>query len=391
MRPQPFESNDPPDKRTALIVKEVADSITEMLKWTADFPSAHSNGRLPILDIETWCSESPDGTLTNYSFYMKPMANPVVIPAASAISSSVKFNTYREEAKRILRNTSCHLPWTHKAELLSGLSERMKHSGYNASFRSKIISEGLRGHMKKVIGSYQNNTPFNRTGRMIREAKSRNRIDDVNWFRAGDGSTQFKTVLFVPTTPNSALAKLLRRHEEQNLQGRSSRIKIVEKAGRSIKQIMSSNYPWATRTCEDEDCFPCSTNDKKPSFSCRIPGAGYRIFCTICEQLGAPAIYFGETGQNLFTRGGQHKKEFKQKLSTNGIVIHNNQYHSEAPTMFNFRMEGTGLFCSPLERQIDESLRIKYSSTDVVMNSGSEWRMDRIPRARVARPERPQQ
>ena len=107
--------------------------------------------------------------------------------------------------------------------------------------------------------------------------------------------------------------------------------------------------------------------------------------------MGAPAIYFGETGQNLFTRGGQHKKEFKQKLSTNGMVIHNNQYHSEAPTMFNFRMEGTGLFCSPLERQIDESLRIKYSSTDVVMNSGSEWRMDRIPRARVARPERPQQ
>ena len=53
--------------------------------------------------------------------------------------------------------------------------------------------------------------------------------------------------------------------------------------------------------------------------------------------------------------------------------------------------EGTGLFCTPLARQIDESLRIKYSSTDVVMNSGSEWRMDRIPRARVARPERPQQ
>ena len=77
----------PPDKRTALIIRDIANSISGMLRWTADYPSAHSNNRLPILDIETWCSESPDGTLTNYSFYMKPMANPVVIPAASAISS----------------------------------------------------------------------------------------------------------------------------------------------------------------------------------------------------------------------------------------------------------------------------------------------------------------
>ena len=191
--PQPVESEYPPDKRTALIIREVANSITGMLTWTADFPSAHSNGRLPILDIETWSSESPEGTITNYSFYMKPMANPVAIPATSAISSSVKFNTYREEVKRVLRNTSLHLPWSHKAELLSQLSLRMKHSGYNTYFRSKIISEGLRGHMKKVIVSFENNIPFNRTGQRIREAKSRTRRNDADWFKTQ--STQYKTVI----------------------------------------------------------------------------------------------------------------------------------------------------------------------------------------------------
>ena len=194
--------------------------------------------------------------------------------------------------------------------------------------------------------------------------------------------------MFVPATENSALAKLLRRHEEQNLQGRLSRIKIVEKSGRTVKQIVSSNYPRRTERCEDQDCFPCSTSKKRPTFSCRIPGAGYRIFCTICEQQGAPAIYCGETGQNLYTRGGQHRSEFNQKLSTNGLVIHNNRYHQEAPTVFNFRMEGTALFNSPIDRQIDESLRIKYSDADIIMNSGSEWRMDPIPRASVARQDR---
>ena len=56
--------------------------------------------------------------------------------------------------------------------------------------------------------------------------------------------------------------------------------------------------------------------------------------------------------------------------------------------MFSFRMEGTALFNSPIDRQIDESLRIKYSEAQIVMNSGSEWRMDPISRASVARQDR---
>ena len=101
------------------------------------------------------------------------MANQVIIPSSSAVSNSVKFNTYREEAKRVLRNTSSNLPWTDKADLLSKLSLRMKKSGYSETFRSKIISEGLRGHMKKMISSHQNGTPFNRSGQSIREANVR--------------------------------------------------------------------------------------------------------------------------------------------------------------------------------------------------------------------------
>ena len=61
----PSVSSDQPDKRTALIIKDIADSVTDMLRWTADYPSAHSNGRLPILDIETWCIETPKGTVAN--------------------------------------------------------------------------------------------------------------------------------------------------------------------------------------------------------------------------------------------------------------------------------------------------------------------------------------
>ena len=386
MGPPSSVSLDPPDKRTALIIKDIADSISRMLRFTADFPSAHSNGRLPILDIETWCSESPQGTVTNYSFYMKPMANPVTIPSSSAISNAVKFNTYREETKRVLRNTSQHLPWSHKANLLTDLSCRMKLSGYNGGFRSKVIAEGLRGHMKKVVKSFQDGSSFNRSGEEIRSLKSARRRTDRDWFRKD--AKQYNSVLFVPATANSELAKTLRYHEEQNLQGRSSRFKIVEKAGKSLKQILSRSYPWPTQKCSDLECFPCTTGSKM-LFSCRIPSAGYCIYCTMCESAGSPAIYYGETGQNLYTRGAQHKDEFGRKLSTNCMVIHNERYHPEDLSSFHFRMEGTNLFSTAMDRQIDESVRIENSAASVVMNSGSEWRMDPIPRARVAKKTRP--
>ena len=104
-------------------------------------------------------------------------------------------------------------------------------------------------------------------------------------------------------------------------------------------------------------------------------------FGTLCESVGAPAIYYGDTGQNLYTRGSQHKDEFGRKLSSNCMVIHNECYHPDASSSFHFRMEGTSLFSSAMERQIDESVRIEHSEAATVMNSGSEWRMDPIPRA----------
>ena len=39
------------DRRMAEVVKTAADSVSSMLVWTGDFPSAHQTSRFPILDI----------------------------------------------------------------------------------------------------------------------------------------------------------------------------------------------------------------------------------------------------------------------------------------------------------------------------------------------------
>ena len=87
--------------------------------------------------------------------------------------------------------------------------------------------------MKKVIKSFQNGSSLNRSGEEIRKAKSKRRRNDSDWFKNKnkEDSTHYNSVLFVPATANSVLAKTLRAHEEMNLQGRVSRFKIVEKSG----------------------------------------------------------------------------------------------------------------------------------------------------------------
>ena len=86
----------------------------------------------------------------------------------------------------------------------------------------------------------------------------------------------------------------------------------------------------------------------------------------------------------MYERGKKHVSEFIAGLPSNFSVIHNKVHHGGSNQM-NFRMEAVKKFISPLDRQIDESLRIHYTEVDrkegsdvVVMNSMSEWRNNKI-------------
>ena len=54
-----------------------------------------------------------------------------------------------------------------------------------------------------------------------------------------------KAVLYVPYTPNSELAKELRKVEEVMEKMSGMRMKVVEKAGIQLKRILVKTNPWA--------------------------------------------------------------------------------------------------------------------------------------------------
>ena len=365
------------DQSTARVLKDIADSVTDMLVWTADFPSAHESGKLPVLDICTWTVEKEEGTYLEYEFYTKPIANPVTIPAESAVPKGMKIATYRQEVLRVLSNTSHTLPWVRKAELLSDMAMRMKVSGYGTGFIVIVLNGGIRAYLKVLADHQQSGRPLHRPkdweGRVCRK-KTRD-----TWYQNEGGNSLYSSVVFVPSTPGSRLAKQLQRQEEENNQGRLHRIKIVEKTGVTIRNLLAKNYPWGVENCGQTDCFQCSTCPD-PRFSCRRPGIGYTLTCLMCASMGVTAIYEGESSKSAYAIGRKHIEELGSAVRTNGMVIHNSIHH-QLLTENNFMMRVIRTFSSPLERQIDESIRIKDSEADFILNSGAEWRNDRIPRA----------
>ena len=97
----------------------------------------------------------------------------------------------------------------------------------------------------KVIGEritgYFNMIRRNLSAREIISKTSTKGRKNREWFRTS--KTPYNSVLFVPAARDSSLAKILKQHEEMNNHGRSSRIRIVEVAGKSIKKILAHNYP----------------------------------------------------------------------------------------------------------------------------------------------------
>ena len=107
----------------------------------------------------------------------------------------------------------------------------------------------------------------------------------------------------------------------------------------------------------------------------------YQIVCTICSS----AVYEGETSKCLYIRGKKHLEELSSNVQSNAMVIHNKQFHPQYVAL-NFRMIGLKHFSRPLDRQIDEAMRIKNSLADILMNSGAEWRQVAVPRASFSAP-----
>ena len=105
------------------------------------------------------------------------------------------------------------------------------------------------------------------------------------------------------------MAKQLQKREEELNRNTEERIKIVEKGGLKVKDILGSKKPFKTPSCDEKTCPLCTESEfvaiqsEEKKISCRTNNVGYRWRCVTCKERNMDKVYEGETGRSARLRG----------------------------------------------------------------------------------------
>ena len=184
-------------------------------------------------------------------------------------------------------------------------------------------------------------------------------------------------MIFVPCTPNEQLKK---KYEEE-IRKSEFKIKVMERSGVKIKDILHKKDPFKKERCNRIDCFVCRSGGKGKG-SCNRENIKYRISCT--ENCGRKDIYQGETAYSAYTRGQEHLKKLNNKDPKSALYNHCQTEHQG--NLVQFRMDITGTYHRDSTlRQISEGVAIQKTCPQRLMNTRSEWNSSLIPQCVVKR------
>ena len=367
------DSDIPDDQRTLAIVKQVGETIHKSIKLKVDCPSLHADGKLPILDLKVWIHKGGDGLHTIlHEHYIKDCASHQVTHANSALAWKDKRSILTQMCLKVLLNCSPQLPKDTVAGHLTYFSQRMQASGYEKKFRYEVIKSALDAYNNIKKTDIEGRKPMYRKKDYLREERRREKEERKrSWFKKGN----YEAVMFVPATPESKLAKLYKK----TIAKHKTKIRVVEKAGTKVKDLLQRNDPLSDKQCNDNKCFVCSTHKDDLKGNCRTSGITYSI---TCDNDQCSFRYIGQSSKNAYTRGREHQDDYNQKKNSSAMWNHCVEKHGGVQQPLTMTITDT---CRNdcMKRQILEATRIRHSDPDHSMNSRTEWNFLQLPRLAI--------
>ena len=366
----PIIYDDETDEELAAKLQAIADTVMPGIKVEEDLPGRHPDKCLPILDMKVWLDEN--GHLY-HKHYQKPMASNLVISARSAHPTSTKRAIHIAELVRRLLNTSRDLDWDqYVAPVLSEYMARMKAAGYNEDYRKHCLQHALKIYDAKLRDNDNGVSPLNRLpGFRKVERRKEKQQKRKGWSQKGG----YTAPIIIPATPDGILAKKLREVAESEATP-GLRLKIVERGGKRLGNVLSKPNPTSSDHCIRKDhpkakkrCVGCNQNGGISN--CQTSNCVYKYECEID---GCSGTYIGETSRNVYTRSLEHSGKYDKNNSDSFILKHQNEYHNGEPA--NVKVKFVKSFKDAMSRQISEAVTIFKTQEEgkILMNSKSEWR-----------------
>ena len=118
--------------------------------------------------------------------------------------------------------------------------------------------------------------------------EKRGRKEDWYKQRNKNKEKEFKSVLFVQPTEGS----ILKKKYEEVIEKSECNVKVVERAGTSVKKQLQKSYPFSQEKCDDK-CFVWVSSGKG---KCRRVNVNYEIECIreVCEYVNSDELLIYE-------------------------------------------------------------------------------------------------
>ena len=315
-----------------------------------------------------------------------------------------------------------------------------------------IITSGIIGHNRREIRKQRRNLPKYRSGQMsLKTRVEKKLLEKYNWFRLRKESEKEedsendklekkvekkwnyykckkppinaleaeskivnqppKAVLFVQHTVNSDLANAIRKVILDLRPWTGINIKVVERVGDKLEDLLHRSDPWGNSDCGRLDCFSCESsakNDDQPYKNCHKRSVVYESWCQTCltEYKNAQNLdlvlentdqnpensdsdihkdkvsdhlmgelvtankrkienddcskaplyrYIGETSRSFYERGQEHKKDLEYYRPKSHLLRHEVEKHPNLyPTEIDFRAKILLSHMTAFERQLSQ-------------------------------------
>ena len=142
-----------------------------------------------------------------------------------------------------------------------------------------------------------------------------------------------RSVLFVEQTKDGVLAKKL-REVVARLEGiLGFRIKIVERAGTSLKNLLPNTNPWSGSHCSRKECITCNQGAGELP-DCTRRSVVYENVCLSCNpeaikkgelktwNTTSQSLYIGETSRSIQERAFEHHEGMRKHHEDNHMYKH---------------------------------------------------------------------
>ena len=365
-------------------------------------------------------------------FYSKPTGSQFSIMETSASSYQAQKASLTQEVVRRLLNTCETRTQEEKYNIVDEFCDKLRRSGYSTKQQKEIIEGGLLGYKRRIA---RQNGVRHRNCRDTEQARERKRLTGKGtWFKSKRADAQRQrqvtneererktdtmrgqkrkrdsramergedkgdqgnptTVLFIPRTKGGELARRLRERELEIGKMSHQRVKIVERNGEKIENILTKTDPFGDEKCGRETCLMCLT-DEKEFGRCRKENLVYKISCKTCAREGKGCNYWGESSRSGFLRGAEHYKDFRDNKESSHMRDHiqaaypeldlQPQNNSRAEDLF--RMVLHRRYKTAMDRQLGEAINIAAAGgpdSPGVMNRKEMYSRCVIPEVQVS-------